>query len=182
MAQPNLITVIISSSVVATLLSTLLTWFINHRIKKQEFKNEYYKILIKKRVSTYELLEKQISILKFTIMDEDQLSYHDVFSQGLNYFISSTNYVKLATENSLWLNEKTSVKLSKLSHFLNRILFRNPSESELREIGKKEYRNLAILRDELENLTRNDLLRLYDFKQISNKKKVTSFHKLLDNP
>lgn len=163
-----LITTVISSSVIATLLSSL----INLYIKKQDFKNEYYKLLIKKRMDAYEWIENQLALLKTSVIDEhDGKPYHQVFSFGESYFLKYTESTIYTNSNNLWLNQKTNNKLDELIHILNRISFEfdTAKDSDLIKAGKQYYWDIAKVRDELENLTRRDLLKLYNFKHIKKK-------------
>ena len=55
---------IITSSIFAGLISAAVSYFISVRLKNLDFKNEYYKEILKKRLVVYEHIEIQLSILK----------------------------------------------------------------------------------------------------------------------
>ena len=159
----QILTLIGSSSIIATFLSAI----INQYFKKIEFRNDYYKIIIQKRIEAYENIEAQIQILKVSILDEsDGKSYHRIFYSD-EYFNELTSPLLKANSNSLWINKKTNEKLIQLLHIFNKVRFEN--KDDLTEAGKKYYWEIAYLRDDLENLVRNDLLKLYDFKDIKQK-------------
>lgn len=177
--KPNMevntvITTIISSSVIATILSSA----INYYLKKQDFKNEYFKKIIDKRLNSYEWLENQIGILKNSVLDEkDGQPYHRIFSLGQDYYLKSIESMSLTNSNNTWLNSLTNEKFTELLHLINKISFEfdTSSEAGLISAGKKYYKDIARLRDELENLTINDFIKLYDFKNIKKKKIQTEF-------
>lgn len=164
----SLITTIVSSSVIATVLSSM----VNYYLKKQEFKNEYYKMLLAKRMEVYQEVENQISILKTSVLDKsDGKAYHQIFSFGEKHFLMFGQVMSAANSKNIWLNDTTNNKLMELMHIINRVSFEydTTDENQLIEAGKKYYWEIANLRDELENLTRKDLLNLYKFSEIRKK-------------
>jgi hypothetical protein len=163
----TLLTTIISSSVIATILSSLISL----RLKKLDFKNEYFKIVIKKRLEAYEELEYIIAALKTSALDaNDQKAYHVCFFSPDNFNNFSAR-LALVNAHNLWLNAEANEKLSQLNLIFNQLKFEfNISiESELILSGKKYYSKIAELRTQIENVTRRDILTLYDFKPINKK-------------
>jgi hypothetical protein len=159
---------IVSSSLLATIVTSLITFY----SKKTDFRNEYFKIVIKKRLDAYEKLEFVIAILKTSALDEnDGKAYHLPFFNPDNWMEFSAN-LALTNSYSLWLNESVNEKLSGLISDINQIRFEyDITKSEvLIEAGKKSYDSLASARVELENMARKDVLSLYDFQGISRKK------------
>lgn len=164
----TLLTTIISSTVIATILSSL----VNYWMKKQDFKNEYYKMLLAKRMDAYQEVENQISILKTSVLDkQDGKAYHQVFSFGDDYFLRFGQSLSVANSKNIWLNDQTNNKLAELMHIINKIPFEysTSDEEQLIAAGKKYYWEIANLRDELENMTRSDLLNLHKFSEIRRK-------------
>lgn len=162
------LTIIISSSVIATILSQIVSFF----LKRVDFKNEYYKLLIPKRMRAYEMIETQIALLRASVLDEkDQKSYHQVFAFGDEKFYEYTQSTTLANAYSIWLDQPTYEILHELMQVYNKIPFEFDinKEDELIKAGKKYYWEIGRLRDELEKQIRKDLLRLYDFKGIRKK-------------
>ncbi|WP_020539252.1 hypothetical protein [Lewinella cohaerens] len=168
MDTASLITTIVSSSVIATILSSL----INLYTKKQDFKYEYYKILIKKRIESYEWIEQQIAVLKTSVLDSnDPRPFHQIFSFGKDYFLEHSAFSIKVNANNLWLNSKTNDILQKLVYIFNKIGFEydTDNDTELIEAGKAYYEEIAELRDKLEDSVRRDLLRLHKFDDIKGK-------------
>ena len=168
----SLLITIISSSAIATVVSLLGTHIINYYSKKADFKHEYFKLVIKKRLEAYEQLEFLIAALKTSALaDEDQKPYHICFFSSENYS-DYTAHLRLANSHNLWLNGIVSDSLSDLTSIFNQINFEFDTldESELITARKKYYIRIADLRTDLENHVRTDLLTLHDFSDISNKK------------
>jgi hypothetical protein len=173
----TIITAIISSSLIATVLSSI----VNYYLKKQDFKNEYFKLLLKKRMDSYEWIENQIALLKSSVLDSDGKPYHQVFSYGYEEYLKHLQSAQIANSYNIWLNQKTNDKWIKILQIFNKISFEYniTDDEQLVNAGKKYYWDIANLRDELENLTRNDLLKLYDFKDIKRKNsKPDGFQKI----
>jgi hypothetical protein len=168
MSLNSLLLSIISSSFVATVASSL----INLYLKRLDFKNEYFKLVIQKRLEAYEHIELIIANLKTSALDEaDQKAYHLPFFNTSDWHDFSVNQ---ATSNSysLWLNATISEKLSELNTLMNqfRFDFDISNQEDLIKGGKKYYDAIATIRVELENLARTDVLTLYDFKGIEKKR------------
>src|SRR4051812_5182291 len=106
-----LITTIVSSSLIATILSSIITY----QLKKVDFKHEYFKIVIRKRLSAYEKLEYLIAVLKSSALDEaDGKPYHSCFFNPVNFNDFSAR-LALANSDNLWLNSSINEKLSELN-------------------------------------------------------------------
>jgi hypothetical protein len=73
------IVTILTSTVVAALVSGLINGLYNLRTKQHEYVNEYYKIIINRRVTAYETLEGLIVALKASVLDGDGRPYHYCF-------------------------------------------------------------------------------------------------------
>jgi len=173
MNYTSIIISIISSSVIATVFASIINIF----IKKIEFKQAYYRIILDKRLKAYEWLENQIALLKTTVADDrDNKSYHIIFSYGINEYYDFTKNIMLANAYSLWINERTNVILNDLLHIFNQINLeiKGDKEEMLINLGKNYYFKISDLRNTLESTVRNDLLYLYKFSDIFNKKALKS--------
>src|SRR5690554_1073629 len=165
MEASDLVNIILGSSVIATLLSIPITFYVNKRLRKIDYKLEYFKKVIDKRFKVYELIEKQIENLKISIIDEsDGKTYHRIFSFDDQFFIQQTEPLNSIIGNSIWINHNTKEKVMKLSHLLSQIAFEK--DNTMIEKGKKHYWEIANLREEIEILVSKDLLTLYDFDKL----------------
>jgi hypothetical protein len=177
---------ILTSSLIATILSSAISAYISYYIKKVEFRNEYYKIVIQKRIEAYELLESQIARLKQSTLDTDSKAYHTVFAYDSKYFLESITPAIKATSYSIWINPDTLDTFYKLKDVLIEISFNIQPEmpSGLILEGKRNYKKIALIRDELEFKVRRDILTLYkldDLKSIRRKIKENPFINMNNN-
>ena len=58
------------SHILIALLSAGLAFLSAWRIKKIDYRNEYYKNIINKRLNAYQFVENQIAVLKTAVLDD----------------------------------------------------------------------------------------------------------------
>ncbi len=163
----ELIKILLASSVIAGLTSVIVSYFTSLRLKKLDFKNEYYKEIFKKRLNAYQNIENQIAVLKSVVLGNDNKPYHMIFSSGESEFYKYQQNLMLAISSSLWIDDKTTKELEKLNNLFFNINNRinNKNQIEIEEIGKEYYQRLADLRFNLENLVKTGLYDLHDVKK-----------------
>tara|TARA_R110000868_G_C10794055_1_gene756559 strand:+ start:528 stop:1073 length:546 start_codon:yes stop_codon:yes gene_type:complete len=169
--------VILTSSLIAGIISAFVSYFISIRLKKLDFKNEYYKEILKKRLNAYQYIEAQIAVLKNVVLDEkDNVPYHSIFSYGDVEFFDYQKNLIMAINYNLWIDDKTTnilERINELFYSLN-IKINGLSEIEMHKIGKLYYQQISDLRFELENATKEGLYNLHDIrKAFKTKKKNT---------
>ena len=167
--------IILSSAVISAVVSVILSAVTTYWLKGLEFRNEYYKEIIKKRIEAYIPIEQVIASLKGAALDtEDNKPYHLIFGYGEEGFYNFFSYVKIGIQNSLWIEEKTIEYLEKINAISFKAMLlssEDPTNIDLIQFGKKYYNELALLRKDLEVSARKDLLTLHDFTKIKKKKK-----------
>lgn len=165
---------ILTSSLIAGIVSAIVSYFISVRLKNLDFRNEYYKEILKKRLTAYQYIESQIMVLKSVILDKkDNLPYHLIFSYSDREFFDYQKNLIMAINYSLWIDNKTTnilEKLNELFYSLN-IKTKGSTEIEMQNIGKQYYQKISDLRFELENSTKEGLYDLHDIKKAFKTKK-----------
>jgi hypothetical protein len=145
-------------------LSALVSGLYSLRSKRNEYVNEYYKTIIKRRVAAYEQLEKTIIPLKTSIADSDNDNrlYHLPFSSEKDEDWDRSVVSLLAVmSQGLWLSDEVFETLQEL----NLLLFHSKKPDSVIEFGKANYEKIATFRATLERLLARDMLSLYDVKQ-----------------
>jgi len=163
--QADTLTTVLTSSLLAGLISAVVSAFVSIRLKNKEYRNDYYKQIINKRLKVYGYLEKQLVYLRSHMMDDkDQQMYLKIFGKGEEEFIKSTRHQLLALDSSFWLTRDTHTLLADLNKLLTelRIRYDISDEEELRKAGKEYNYALSTLRIELEIALRKDMHELYD--------------------
>lgn len=104
----ELINILLASCIV----SVFTSYFVSIRLKKQDFKNDYYKEIIKRRCDAYNKVDIFVSQLKVVVVDEKNgEAYHSILRQSSQKFLESQVHLQQAMLRSLWIDEKTSSKL-----------------------------------------------------------------------
>jgi len=153
------------STLIAGCVSALVSYFISVRLKKLDFRNDYYKEILKKRLASYEYIEMQLAVLKSVVLDEDDgKAYHVMFSYGENQFFDYQKNLLMSISMSMWIDEETNENLEKLNDLFYNLNLKvsDKSTEEMIEIGKKYYNLISDLRFKLENSTKKGLYNLHD--------------------
>lgn len=171
----ELVTAIISSSVLAASITGFINWQINSNRNKQEFFN----MVLEKRLTAYELLNNLVNNLSTKIALQDGSLIHSAFS-GDQY---NTLYLKLISEaidHSTWMKDDVSIKLTEINTFIfqncNLHIDDSLSEEEIERsyhhYGRECYDQIEVLKSDLKILMIEELEDLYNVKAfIQNKKK-----------
>ena len=153
----DVLAVVLSSSVVSGVVSACVAGWFGVRSRRDEYANEYYKLVIERRLKAYETLENLIMSLKTAVVDEDRKPYHMLFSKDGDL---ANVYLRLhsTTLISLWLSEE----LFQATRELNLLIYSQAKDAELIAFGKDNYQTIATLRAKLEQFHARDMLSLHD--------------------
>jgi hypothetical protein len=149
-------------------IGSLLTGWFLLRSKEKEYKNDFFKIVINKRVDGYEHLEAFIQAFKTMVLDTDNRPYHFPFS---SHELHTESLILLgnAIDRGLWLSNNALEKVREL----NRFQFQTPNEdSERIEFGKEHYEEIANIRATLETIVATDMLQLHKVEPFLSTKKT----------
>lgn len=162
------------SALIGAVIGALVTGFFTLRAKRVEFVNDYFKIVINKRVEAYEHLEALIQAYKSSFVDFDNSAYHAPFG-STKLSENAFGLMGAATDNGLWLTDETFEVLQKLNY----IMFGEPNKEDDRiAFGKRHYQEIANLREKLETRLASDMLELHKVGKFLRAKKRRSlgFH------
>jgi hypothetical protein len=168
---------ILTSGLFAGLISAIVSYLISVRLKKLDFKNEYYKEILKKRLVAYQYIEGQLAVLKTVVLDEvDGKPYHMMFSHTEVEFFDYQKNLVMAMSFSLWIDDETTENLEKLNEIFYNLNIKafEKSNIELIELGKKYYKHISDLRFQLENSTKKGLYNLHDIDKAFKTKKINT--------
>lgn len=172
----DIATIVLTSSLIAGVVSSVISYIISIRLKKLDFKNEYYKEILKKRLRAYEFIENQIAVLKSVVLGEDKRPFHMIFAQGEEKFLEFQRNMHLAISYGLWIDDKSSKTLDDMNNLffnLNNHIHQK-SDSEIEKIGQEYYQKVADFRIQLENDLKRGLYDLHDVKKAFKIKKRRS--------
>jgi hypothetical protein len=171
MENTDIFKVILTSSLIATILSAIVSAFVSIKLKHLDYKNEYYKKILEKRLEAYQYLENQIAVLKNTVLDdEDGKPYHIIFSYSKDDFSKLQHNLFLAMSYSTWINRDTTSHIEKLNELFYHLSLKLNRNADLITLGKTHYKEIAAHRKNLEACLRKDLMNLHDLKSFSKEK------------
>ena len=155
---------IITSWLGSGIVGALVAGVYNLRAKQKEYVNDYYKMVIQRRITAYEQLEKLTIIpLRSSVADEtDNQLYHLPFSSEKedDWDRNVFSLLSVMSEGS-WLSNEAWKKLQEL----NVLLFHFEKPASVIEFGKKNYKRIAGFRADLEQIFAKDMLNLHDVKR-----------------
>lgn len=158
---------ILSSSLISGVLGAVIGGLFTLRAKSNEYTNEYFKLVLARRMSSYEQVERLVTMLKTAVLDDDRQPYHLLFSQK-----EEEVYMLLfgVMSNALWLSDELFAKTRELN-----VLFfeHQPGADDPVAFGKKHYVAIAELRTQIENIHAADMLRLHNVPRFLKSKKPT---------
>jgi len=162
----NTITLILTSSVIAAIVSAIISAIVSIKLKHLDFKNDYYKEIINKRLDAYRFLETQVAVLKSIVVDDtDDKLYHMIFSYGEKELNKFQENLFLAMSYSIWIDEKTTSNMEKLNDTFFHISLKIEQKESLTDLGKEYYKEIAKLRKTLEKNVREDLYNMHNLKK-----------------
>lgn len=164
---------ILSSAGIASIISAIVGYFFNVLMQKRRYKDDYYKMVINKRMETYQHIETQIQVLKLSLVDEDAQPFFMMFNGDAKFFYEAQTNLTLATSNSLWLSQEMIDNLRQLQQdFLTIGAEITDDVNNNRIIGKKWYKKLGEDRRKVEDCLKQDLLSLYDVENFLKSKTI----------
>ena len=167
---------VLSSSVISGIFGAFIAGWFNLRSKRHEYVNEYYKIVLLRRVAACEEVEQLITMLKATVLGEDSRPYHLLFSKENEEAAIYKLFFK-AMSQALWLTDDLFAQLREL----NTMFFNQGSGKDggLIEFGKRNYKPLGDLRTKIETLHARDMLELHNVRTfLKNKKPINNYSPL----
>jgi hypothetical protein len=168
---------VLSSALAVAALSAVVTIYVS----KLSYKQKYYEKIVERRLQAYEEISGFIGSLKTTIHEsvgEDRRPYHSVFSYGFDDFVIATHGA-LSDTVKFWISNSTNKAILDLNkEFYRCSLLYRELDGDLIEVGRREYQEVARLRDILENASNHELLGLHDVpKFLKNRSIETVFTK-----
>jgi hypothetical protein len=153
---------IISSVIASTVVAAIISSLVSYRLKNLEFRNEYYKIIIQKRLDSYASIERIVLLLQTVIIEEDYSKYHEIFSSwsSVDEFRSD---LRIAKYKGLWIVESTLNIINEVENLFIKLdnnfsMYRNDDSIMA---GENYFLELEKLKKQLEAACRYDILHLH---------------------
>jgi thioester reductase-like protein len=164
-------TALISSSVIAAMISTfstfLFNFFLTNHFKNKDYKLKFNEIILNKRISTYEHVIKIVEELFKVVSPSDNSG---TLTLGIFHNIETLNNYKSELNKSeilkFWLNKDIASKLSEFNLDLHNIISQvekeNHNQNLLKSIAESRFQELRQKRDEMISILYTDFSCLHD--------------------
>ena len=175
---------IFTAILTSSFLSAGLTAWVNWRIQNNNYKNDFYKKLLDKRIKAYESVERLICSLKQLVHIKESELCNQFCYLGKDHF--DRFIISITAQDSFWLNDDISGKITQFNIFIiQKISYKidktkNPDE-ELIRLGIVNRDKIKEKRLELEDLLYQDLKGLHKIKSFIKNRKPDSQYPLFDN-
>lgn len=168
MTTEQLVLAILSSTVMGGALGAFIAGRFNLSVKDREYENDYFKIVLAKRIAAYESIQQLVTGLKTAVVDEDRQPYHFLLSHENSLPEAHTILYQISSQ-ALWLSDDLFLQTRELG----RLLFGAANHvGGTVAFAKKNYQKLATCREEIERLHIRDMLSLHQVAQFLRAKKV----------
>lgn len=151
--------IILSSALVTSILSSVATWLIGNQALNKSFKNDYYKLVINKRMEAYQHIDDQLKAMKITTLDDDAKAFHSMFYGDKKTIYANQHNLFLARANGIWLSNDMENALSELNQLLFKINYDITDDIDNNvALAKNYYTQVADTREKVEKQLRKDML------------------------
>ena len=159
----QLITLVLSSSVFAAILTSLTNYF----LQQENYKRDYYKKILDKRLDAYNNVENIIGQLKIIVRLDNGKACPIICSNGRDYFGEFLIALATGGYKSFWLSDKVGGKLTEINVYLmqeidNEIDENGNEDKQLEQLGVQHRDKIQGYRNELSELLYKDFSELHD--------------------
>jgi hypothetical protein len=174
------LTLILSSSVVAAVVSGLVSSGMSVYTQRRGFAHEYYRQVLNRRLAACEAVEVVLNMFKLTVPVDKGMCHLPLVGhkpcQDANAAISR------AFAQSLWLSPEAKTQLLEFQRLVGRVQQEGAgSDEEITEAGARAYMEIATQRDKLEGALVSDLPDLHKVDKWLGRKEVTTGFGLFDS-
>ena len=171
MTNGQILAAILSSSV----LSALLTSVVNFYITSLNYKNEYYKKLLDKRLDAYQEVYNFLSNIKTYVHDsEDSLLTPYILANGVEALDQAVIAMLVPLKKSFWLSGELADRLTELNvlfvELSNKANRSSDPDKELKILGNDYLEKIRALRKKIQYQIQKDLETLDDVKKFIKKR------------
>ena len=172
MTNTELLLAFFSSSLLSAVFGGLIGGWFMLRGKRNDYANDYFKMVLSRRVNAYDEVERLIQQLKTSVLDSDGRPYHSLFYSD-DSKQAAYDLLGQSMSNALWLSDEM---FGYIRDF-NLILYRHgSSETGFTAFGKQHYKEVAELRTKIEEVHLRDMLSLHQIPLfLKNKRPADSY-------
>tara|TARA_R110002033_G_C3788421_1_gene230073 strand:+ start:35 stop:595 length:561 start_codon:yes stop_codon:yes gene_type:complete len=158
MTKNDIIVLVLTSSLISSLLTVFFQWI----FKFIDFKNDFNKKIIDKRLNAYEKIENTIWSLSLKTQDGNK-AWLTILSSS-EYYNNFTVNLVFNIKQSIWISNELNSKLTELNVFLTNLenKYMPKKDSDFETIGEKHMTDITLLRDEIKYIYFKDFNKIHD--------------------
>lgn len=166
MKLEQIITIVLSSSLISSLLTVFFQWV----FKFIDYKNDFNKKIIDKRITAYEGVEN--IIWNLSLKSNDGKRMWPLFCTNEDLFNEFVVNIAFLNRNTIWLSNNLGRKLTELNAFVIRLHNDNKpvTESDYIKIGCNNMKEINSYRKTIETMFKKDFKNLHSVRKFFREK------------
>lgn len=152
-------------SFVGVLVSAFVAYITSVVVQRNNFKFDYYKTVLNKRIEAYQYIDTQLMQLRTMAINEDNKPYHIIFDGNGKSFFEFQDKLSQAAVRSIWFSEdmvKAASKMSGLFLEISDHISGDANNNIL--IGKQYFDKIKKAQREVSKILVKDTGNLHDIK------------------
>lgn len=160
-------------SFLGNIIVAFIAFWAGSSTQRRNYRDEYYKTVIQKRIEAYQFVEKQLEVMRMTVFDEcDKKQYHAFFDNSGDKIINYRRNLYQAIARCTWLSSKMMKALASLDEFFFEIDGKIEDDKDANiEIGKQYFSKLKAVQIRISEILITDTEKLYEVKSFLKSKR-----------
>lgn len=160
-------------SFLGSIIVALIAFWAGLKVQHNNYRDEYYKTVIQKRLEAYQFIESLLGVMRMTVYDEtDHRQYHAIFDNSEEDFFKSRHNLYKAIARCTWLSHEMLEALSALDEIFYEIDDKIEKDRDVNvEIGKQYFRELVDAQRRIGDILIKDTERLHKVKSFLKSKR-----------
>lgn len=170
----NIWITILSSAGIASIISAIVGYAFNVLMQKRRYKDDYYKMVIAKRMDAYSKTEQVCKLLKTHTYDNETEGTYCIAFGSMDALLTLCKMMHNALSDNIWLSDSIHAEMQKLNNVIVGVEDGCRTKGfNVKQIGIELYADIDKVRINIENQYAKDMLTLHDvegFLKSKNKK------------
>lgn len=156
---------ILSSAGVASIISAIVGYVFNVLMQKRKYKDDYYKMVIAKRMDAYSKTEQVCKLLKTHTYDNETEGTYCIAFGSMDALLTLCKMMHNALSDNIWLSDSIHAEMQKLNNIIVEIEDGCRTKGfDVKRIGIELYADIDTKRINIEKQYAKDMLTLHDVK------------------
>lgn len=161
----NIWITILSSAGVASIISAIAGYVFNVLMQKRRYKDDYYKMVIAKRMDAYSKTEQVCKLLKTHTYDNETEGTYCIAFGSMEALLTLCKMMHNALSDNIWLSDSIHAEMQKLNNVIVGVEDGCRTRGfDVKRIGIELYADIDTKRINIEKQYAKDMLTLHDVK------------------